>query len=99
MPEQRKKLENEIRRRKDELQGIVKPKEKYHNINLKLNVPSGKLSDIVRIVNYIKSNFNQVNIKVEISAQDGEMTLSEYEDKIKEAINQAGVSIEGEDVE
>ncbi|GFP33337.1 hypothetical protein HKBW3S42_01672, partial [Candidatus Hakubella thermalkaliphila] len=33
--EQRKKLEKEARRRKDELQDIVKPKEKYHNINLK----------------------------------------------------------------
>lgn len=97
--EQRKKLENGARRRKDELQGIVKPKEKYHNINLKLNVPSGKLSDIVRIVNYIKSKFNQVNIRVEISIQDGEIAIGEYEDKVKEAINQAGVSVEDEDVE
>jgi hypothetical protein len=97
--EQRKKLENGARRRKDELQGIVKPKEKYHNINLKLNVPSGKLSDIVRIVNYIKSKFNQVNIRVEISIQNGEMAIWEYEDRVKEAINQAGISVEDEDVE
>ncbi|HHS48586.1 MAG TPA: DUF499 domain-containing protein, partial [Desulfurella acetivorans] len=96
LPEQRKKLENEIRR-KEELQGIVEPK--YHNIKLKLNVPSGKLSDIVRIVNYIKSKFNQVNIRAEISAQDGEMAISEYEDKVKEAINQAGIGVEDEDVE
>ncbi|GFP26518.1 hypothetical protein HKBW3S25_02013, partial [Candidatus Hakubella thermalkaliphila] len=82
-----------------ELQDIVKPKEKYHNINLKLNVPSGKLSDIVKMVNYIKSKFNQVNIRVEISTQDGEMAISEYEDKVKEAINQAGVRVEDEDVE
>jgi hypothetical protein len=96
--EQRKKLENEIRRKKDELKGIGKPKEKYHTISLKLNVPPGKLADIVRMINYIKSKFNQVDIRIEISAQNGEIKISEYEDKIKEAINQAGVSIEEEDV-
>jgi len=30
---------------------------------------------------------NQVNIKFEISAQDGEIAKSEYEDKVKEAIS------------
>lgn len=96
---QKEKLENEIKKKRDELESIAPPsKDKYHNINLKLNVPSGKLSDIVRIVSYIKSRFNQVDVRVEISTQDGEITTSDYEDKIKEAINQAGVSVEKEEV-
>ncbi|MEM3255972.1 MAG: DUF499 domain-containing protein [Thermoplasmatales archaeon] len=97
-PEQKKKLENEEIKRKEELQDIVKPKEKYNNINLKLIVPFGKLYDFVKIVNNIQKNFKQVNVRVEISAQDGEMAHSEYEDKIKEAINQAKISVEYEEL-
>jgi hypothetical protein len=40
-----------------------------------------------------------VDVRFEISAQDGENMISDYEDKIEEAINQAGVSIEEEEVE
>jgi len=64
-----------------------------------LNVPSGKLSDIVRIVNYIKTKFNQVDVRVEISTKEGEIATSDYDDKIKEAINQANVAVEEEKVE
>jgi hypothetical protein len=76
----------------EELHGI------YHNINLKLNVPSGKLSDIVRIVNFIKLKFNQVNIKIEIIAREGEIACSDYEDKVKEGLNQAGINVEEENI-
>jgi len=69
---------------------------KYHTIHLKLGVPTGKLSDIVRVIPYIKSKFNKVDVKVEISAVNGEMSVSDYEDKIKEAIKQAEVEIEDE---
>jgi hypothetical protein len=66
---------------------------------LKLDVPTGKLSDIVRMIPYFKSKFNQVKVKVEISAQDGNIVISDYEDKIEEAINQANVVIEEKKVE
>lgn len=69
---------------------------KYHTIRLKLDVPTGKLSDIVRVIPYIKSKFNKVDVKVEISAVNGEMSVSDYEDKIREAIKQAEVKIEDE---
>ncbi len=68
-------------------------------INLKLNVPVGKLSDVVKLVNYINSKFNQIHIKVDISAKEGEITTSDYEDRIKEAIKQAGFEIEEENIE
>jgi len=51
------------------------------------------------MIPYFKTKFSQLDIKVEISAQDGEIEISDYEDKIKEAINQAGVTIEKEEVE
>ncbi|NQE46165.1 hypothetical protein C5S31_09110 [ANME-1 cluster archaeon GoMg2] len=69
---------------------------KYRTIHLKLGVPTGKLSEIVRVIPFIKSMFKTVNVKVEISAVNGEMSVSDYEDKIMEAIKQAEVEIEGE---
>lgn len=93
--EQREKLEKLAQEIKSELEGKA-PKDKYGALNLKLSVSPGRLSDIVRIVNYIRTKFNQVEIKVKISSKEGEITISEYEDKIKEAISLAKVSIEEE---
>jgi hypothetical protein len=72
---------------------------KYHTIHLKLGVSTGKLSDIVRMIPYLKSKFNQVKVKVEISAQDGNIVISDYEDKIEEVINQANITVEEKKVE
>jgi hypothetical protein len=99
-PEQIEIIEREIRKKEDELKGKVSPKEKcYNQINLKLNVPLGKLADIVKMINYIRQKFNKVDVKVEISAADGEISKSEYEDKIKETTNQTGTIIESENTE
>ncbi|PKP59483.1 AAA family ATPase [Candidatus Atribacteria bacterium HGW-Atribacteria-1] len=97
---QREIIEGEIKRKRDELAGVPPPphREKYQEINLKLNVPAGKLSDIVRMVPYLKSKFNQVKVKVEISAQEGEITISDYEDKIMETINQSNIIVEDENL-
>ncbi len=86
-------------RKEEESEAIVKPKEEYRNIKLKLKVLPGNLSNIVKIVNFINARFKQVNIRVEISAQDGKISISEYEDKIKEAFNQAGIEVEDESIE
>jgi hypothetical protein len=98
---QKGKIEDEIKRKRDELGGTppLPPRENYQEINLKLNVPTGKLSDIVRMIPYLKSKFNQVKVKVEISAQDGNIVISDYEDKIEEAINQANITVEEKKVE
>jgi len=39
-----------------------------------------------------------VDIKIEISTQNGKIAISDYEDKIKEALSQANVHVEEEDV-
>ncbi len=97
--EQERKIESEINKKRDGLKGITSLKEKYSWIHFKLNIPSGKLSDMVRLVNYIRNKFNKVNVKVEVSAQEGEMAKSDYEDKVKEGINQANITVEKEEVE
>ncbi len=78
---------------------VLGKKKKYRSIHLKLDAPTGKLSDIVRMIPCLKSKFNQVEIKVEISAQYGEIVISDYEDKVEETLNQANVAIEEEKVE
>ena len=90
--EQKTSLEAKIEEKRKEVIRI--PKKEYKTISLLLNVSSGKLSDVVRIVNYIKSKFNKVGIKVEISAQEGKITPEEYKEKIEEAINQSQIEIE-----
>jgi predicted AAA+ superfamily ATPase len=99
--EKKDELKVAIEKKTKELKGEIPPHEKnvYRNISLKLNVPTGKLADIVRIVNYIKSKFEDVKIKVEIVSKKGEMTTTEYEDKIREAVNMANVEVEEEELE
>jgi hypothetical protein len=72
---------------------------KYHQLFLKFPIPSGKLSDVVKTINFIKQKFSNVEIKIEISAKNGEILKTEYEDKIKEAIYQLGLEIEEEKIE
>jgi len=99
IPEEKKEeLEDFLQDKVEELKGKVPSheKNKLRSLRLKLNVPTGKLADIVRIINYIRGKFEKVDISVEISTKDGEMTVSEYEDKVKEALTQANIEIEEE---
>ncbi|MGC8815872.1 MAG: ATP-binding protein [bacterium] len=73
-----------------------KPKEisneKINNLKLSLDIPKGKMSSIVNIFNYLKDKF--LDVKIEIYASNGELSKSEYEDKILETLHQAGIKIE-----
>ena len=70
--------------------------EMFSRINLELNVPANQISTIAKIANYLKPRFNQFEIRVAIQARDGCIPVTVYEDKIKEAIKQAGIKIERE---
>jgi|Deesub1362A_J573_1020465.scaffolds.fasta_scaffold01294_8 hypothetical protein len=97
--EQKKKFEAAVKEKLEEIVGEKPPrKDIYQFLRLKLDVPSGKLSDIVRMVGYLKTKFNWVDVKVEITTRDGEISISDYEDKIKETINQSSIEIEEEEI-
>ncbi|MCD6450226.1 MAG: ATP-binding protein [Thermotogaceae bacterium] len=68
----------------------------YGRINLKLNVPKGQMSNIVRIVNYLNESFNECKVKVEITAKDGKIKVADYENKIEETLKQANILVEEE---
>jgi hypothetical protein len=61
--------------------------------------PVGKFSDLKKMIDLIQTKFKQVFVKVEINTREGSISKSEYEDKILEAIRQAGIEIKGERLE
>lgn len=65
---------------------------------MKLGVPRGRISDFTRLVNYINSKFSDCKSEIiaEITAEGGDIAVSDYEDKIKQALEQAGIEIKEE---
>jgi hypothetical protein len=59
-----------------------------------LKIPKGKLGDVAKTLNYINQKFEKVELKLKIDATDGEVSKSEYEDKIKESFSQSGIEVE-----
>ncbi len=57
------------------------------------------MSDISKIINFLNSKFDDCRVAVEIKTEEGEITVADYEDKIKETITQAGIEIEKEEHE
>ncbi len=68
-------------------------------IYLKLRIPTGQMATITRVVNYLKNKFNLCDVQIIIRASNGEMRVSDYEDKVMEAIKQGGIEIEEENKE
>lgn len=94
--EKKKMLEEEVNKKLEALKG---PSEDVINrINLKLAVPSGKLSDIARIVRFLSERFDEVKVVVDLSVDKGELTVTDYEDKIKEALQQADIKVQEEEI-
>ena len=69
---------------------------KYSKVSLKLKVPVGQISTIARVMNYLKNKFNYCDIEITINATNGRIEITEYEDKVMEALKQADIEIEDE---
>ncbi len=65
--------------------------EEYSGIYLTFDVPFGNLSVISDVIRFIRSKFSNINIKIEISAYNGNIRMDEFEDKILEALKQIGL--------
>ena len=72
-------------------------RDSFTGIRLKLSLPVGQASTVVRLINYLKDKFNETEITIE--ARGGEISKYDYEDKIKEALKQAGIELIEEEVE
>lgn len=56
-----------------------------------IKIPKGKASDISRLLNYLQTKFE--NIEIKIVAEEGEIEKEDYENKIKETLRQLGIDI------
>jgi len=67
--------------------------ETQDKIQLKFQIPKGKVSSIMGVMNFLQSKFEI--LELELIASEGSISKQEYEDKIKEAFRQMGVKLEG----
>jgi len=58
-------------------------------LTLDFEIPVGKASSLLGMINFIQKKFSNVSIK--INAQEGEIDKQDYEDKIKEILRQMGI--------
>ncbi|PNV79894.1 MAG: AAA family ATPase, partial [Fervidicoccus sp.] len=68
-------------------------KEYFSSIQLELKVPVGGLSKVANILNFLQTKFSNHDIKVIISVSNGKLDVKDFEDKIREALNQAKIQI------
>ncbi|CEL24789.1 ATP-binding protein [Methanobacterium formicicum] len=66
----------------------------YKNIELEFEVPVDKVPDIIRMINFLKEPFDEVNAKTnfKITARNGDMPITDFE-RIKETFDQLNVKI------
>ncbi len=97
--EERKEMEEAISVSVEKIEEIEEEKEKqtlpgYKKIYLKLNSPPGQIASVVRMINCLRAFFEKCEVKIEILASDGYISISDYENKIEEALRQLGIEIE-----
>lgn len=60
-------------------------------LELRFTLPKGKVNDVAKIMHTLQLNFE--NIEIQLSAADGEMSQSDYENRVIEAFNQLGIAL------
>jgi len=88
---QKSEIEKKIQSRRESLNVITSG---FDFLKLILKVPFGQLSNLTRIVQYLKSKSDNIEIKVEIQAHKGTVSSEEVKEKIKEAASQSQIEIE-----
>ncbi len=62
------------------------------NLLFRFIIPRGKVTDIMRIMNYLQTKFG--TIEIELIATEGKISNREIEEKVKEAFRQMGIEVE-----
>jgi hypothetical protein len=60
-------------------------------VEMSFEVPRGRVSDLMGVLNLLQSNFERINIQLE--AEQGSISEQDYEDKVREAFRQMGIDI------
>jgi len=63
-------------------------------IELEFEVSIEKVADIIKMIAYIKANFDNVEseAKFKVSAKKGEISISDYENKIRKTLDQLNIT-------
>lgn len=70
--------------------GAIGPSEsRYEELRLCLRVPRGRVSNLLGLLHFLQERFNR--LEVEIRCSEGTLARSEYEERILEALRQAGL--------
>jgi len=62
------------------------------DLTLRFNIPRGKVSQIMGIMNFLQSKFQL--LEMELRARNGTLSEEDYSNKIKEALRQLGIDVE-----
>jgi len=63
-----------------------------NRMRVRFRVPTGKVANLIQVLNYLKSKFD--TIEIDLTASGGEITVQEFEEKIQEAFDQMGIELE-----
>jgi len=69
----------------------ITPNNVKKSLLISCNIPKGKVSGLVGVINYLTSKYSSVTITLE--SEGGEITDQEFEEKIQEAFEQMGVDV------
>ncbi|OIP91485.1 MAG: AAA family ATPase [Syntrophaceae bacterium CG2_30_58_14] len=74
--------------------GGIPTKGKKDRVRLCFQIPKGKVSGIMGVMNLLQSKF--ATLELEITATDGAISEQEFEDKIEETFRQLGIEVKGQ---
>lgn len=80
--------------RKGEEPPIATTEKIREKVRLNFQVPRGRISDIMGLMNLLQNKFQ--NLEIDITATQGSISEQDYEDKIKETFRQLGIDFEEE---
>jgi hypothetical protein len=66
-----------------------RPEKQMNSVNFEFEIPKGKVSQILQMMNFLQNKFERV--KISVSASEGSISKEDYENKIKETLRQIGV--------
>jgi HEPN domain-containing protein len=68
-------------------------------LRLELEMPHMKFHELMQILRVLKDNCEKLEMKLEIEAESSKgLSRSDYEDKVKEGLQQAGIEIIKEEI-
>ncbi|HDI10137.1 MAG TPA: ATP-binding protein [Euryarchaeota archaeon] len=71
---------------------VIQKSEEIREIELTLTLPfiGGKMADLIRVFNFLKTKFDNLEMTIDLRASSGGISKRDYENKVKEALIQIG---------